>query len=133
MNTLKIEPTLRAEAWSLVAYKKVNVSLKNLKCLLKVFGKILINCFATHKQHPIKVIDSSSFRNKLYSTFVVDSMMSDLVHISDRHLRSPLRIHKLLMEIFYWLSFHKTLHHQTTINPHQKSKALRIKTWYTVQ
>ena len=33
----------------------------------------------------IKVTDWSSFRNKLYSTFVADSMSSNLVHISDRH------------------------------------------------
>ena len=42
-----------------------------------------------------------------------------------------LRIHKLLMEILHWLYFHKILYHQTAINPHQKAKALRIKTWYT--
>ena len=47
---------------------------------------MLINSFATHTDNTqIKVIDSSSSRNKLYSTFVVDSKTSNLVHISDRH------------------------------------------------
>ena len=32
-----------------------------------------------------KVIDSSSSKNKLYSTFVVDGIMSNLALISDRH------------------------------------------------
>ena len=103
---------------------KVNVSLKNLQVLLKAFN--FLNSFTTHTDNSqIKLIDSSSSRNKLYSAFPVDSMLSSLVHISDRHLRSLLRIYK-----FYWLNkyFHKILYHQTTINPHQKIKELRIKT-----
>ena len=47
---------------------------------------MLINSFATHTDNiQIKIIDSFSCRNKLYSTFVVDSMMSNHVYISDRH------------------------------------------------
>ena len=47
---------------------------------------MLINSFATHTENTqIKVIDSSSFINKLYSTLAVDSMISNLVHASDRH------------------------------------------------
>ena len=47
---------------------------------------MLINSFVTHTDNTqIKVIDSSSSRNKLYSFFVVDSKTSNLVHISDRH------------------------------------------------
>ena len=75
------------EDWglTLVAYKCISVSLKNLHVLLNVFRKMLINYFATHTDNTqIKVIDSSSSRNKLYSTFVVDSKMPYLVHTSDR-------------------------------------------------
>ena len=47
---------------------------------------MLINYFATHTENnQIKVIDSSSFINKLYSSFAVYSMISNLVHVSDRH------------------------------------------------
>ena len=47
---------------------------------------MLINSFATHTENnQNKVIDSSSFINKLYSTFAVDSMISNLVQVSDRH------------------------------------------------
>ena len=47
---------------------------------------MLINSFATHTDNTqIKVTDSSSSRNKLYSTFLVDSKTSNLVHIFDRH------------------------------------------------
>ena len=47
---------------------------------------MLINAFATHTDNTqIKVIDSSSSRNKLYSTFVGNSKTSNLTHISDRH------------------------------------------------
>ena len=47
---------------------------------------MLINSFATHTDNTqIKIKDSSSFRKKLHSTFVVDSKTSNLVHISDRH------------------------------------------------
>ena len=51
---------------------------------------MLINYFATHTDNTqIKVIDSSISRNKLYSTFVVDIMTTNLVHISDRHKIKP--------------------------------------------
>ena len=47
---------------------------------------MLINSFATHTDNTqIKVIDSSSSRSKLYSTFVVDSKTSNLVLVSERH------------------------------------------------
>ena len=41
------------EGWdlTLVAYKCISVSLKNLQFLLKVFHKMLINSFATHKDN----------------------------------------------------------------------------------
>ena len=69
-----------------VVYKCISVSLKNLHVPLKDFHKMLINAFATHTDNTqIKVIDSSSSRNKLYSTFVGNSKTSNLAHISDRH------------------------------------------------
>ena len=75
---------------TLVAYKCIIVSLKNLQVLLKVFHKMLINSFATHTDNTqIKIKDSSSFRKKLHSTFVVDSKTSNLLHISDRHKIKP--------------------------------------------
>ena len=47
---------------------------------------MLINSFVTHTDNTqFKVIDSYSCRNKLYSTFVVDSKTSNLVYISDTH------------------------------------------------
>ena len=48
---------------------------------------MLINSFFTHTE--IKVIDSSSSRNKLHSTFVVDGKTSNLVHISVRRKTKP--------------------------------------------
>ena len=45
---------------------------------------MLINSFATHRNNQSKVVDSSSSINKLYSTFIADSM-SNLAHMSDRH------------------------------------------------
>ena len=42
-----------------------------------------INVFATHT-HNTQVIGLTSFRNDIYSTLVVDSMKSNLVHASDR-------------------------------------------------
>ena len=47
---------------------------------------MIISSFVTRTDNTqIKVIDSYSSRNKLYSTFVVYSKTSNLVHISDRH------------------------------------------------
>ena len=47
---------------------------------------MLINSFVTHTDNiQIKVTGSPNFRYKLYSTFVVNSMIPNLVHISDRH------------------------------------------------
>ena len=86
MNTLKTSATLRAEAWSSVLIKNVSVSLQNLQVLLKLLQKILINSFATHTDNnQMKVLDSSSSRNELYLTFVIDNVTSNLVRISDRH------------------------------------------------
>ena len=75
----------------LVANKCISVSLKNLQVLLNVFHKMIIISFVTHTDNTqIKVIDSYSSRNKLYSTFVVYTKTSNLVHISDRHkIKSP--------------------------------------------
>ena len=51
---------------------------------------MLINSFATHTNNiQIKVIDSSSSRNKLRLTFVVDSKTSSRLDISDSHKIKP--------------------------------------------
>ena len=74
------------EGWDLplVAYKWK--TLKNFQVLLKVLHKMLIKSFVTHTDNTqLKVTDSSSSRNKLHLTFVVDSKTSNLVHISHKH------------------------------------------------
>ena len=79
--------------------------------------------------------------NKLYSIFVVDSMMSNLVPISDKHKikSAPEESVKNTQTSDGNLSlainkyFDKIIHHPTTINHHQKTKNLRIKTRYIVQ
>ena len=53
------------------------------KAPLKVFLEMLINSWAKHRQQ-IKV-DSSSSRNKLYSTFAVYRKTLNLARISDRY------------------------------------------------
>ena len=58
--------------------------LKNLQVLLKVLHKML-NSFCHTQTIKLKVVDSSSSKIKLYSTFVVDGMTSNFVFISDRH------------------------------------------------
>ena len=88
MSREHFENISNLEGWglTLVAYKCISVSLKNLQVLLKVVHKMLINVSATHTDNTqIKVIDSSISTNKLYPTFVVDSKTSNLVHISNRH------------------------------------------------
>ena len=42
--------------------------------------------FCNAQEIKIKVIDSSGSETKLYSTFVVDSMASNIALISDRHI-----------------------------------------------
>ena len=51
---------------------------------------MLIKSFATYTDNTqFKKIDSSSSRNKIHSTFVVDSKTSNLADISDRHKIKP--------------------------------------------
>ena len=50
---------------------------------------MLINSFVTYTDNTQIKVDSPSSRNKLHSSFVVDSKTSNLVHISDRHKIKP--------------------------------------------
>ena len=76
---------MRPEAWpGSVAYKKNKCIIEKFISSVKVLHKMLINSFATHRNNQSKVVDSSSSINKLYSTFIADSM-SNLAHMSDRH------------------------------------------------
>ena len=94
MSHEQFENITNFESWGLrlVAYKKSKCSIEKLTSSTKSFplndNKLFCHTHTDNIQ--IKVIDSSSSRNKLYSASAVNSMMSNLVHNSERHkIKSP--------------------------------------------
>ena len=89
MSHEQFENIINFESWglSLVAYKKSKCSIEKLTSSTKIFplndNKLFCHTYTDSTQ--IKVIDSSSSGNKLYSASAVNSMTSILVHISERH------------------------------------------------